>query len=53
MRIIGFSGKKQSGKTTAAEFLHDTVGLSGGSVRAHGFADELKHIINKLSLIHI
>jgi len=42
MKIIGISGRKQSGKTTAAEFLIDQY---WGAAEALCFADELKDIV--------
>lgn len=41
MKIIAFSGKKQSGKTTASNFLEK---MTGGTII--GFADSLKNIIS-------
>lgn len=40
MKIIAFSGKKQSGKTTAAEFLKTKTNVADAS-----FADGLKYVV--------
>jgi len=46
MKIIGFSGKKQSGKSTAVESIADTNRTSHAYVAyALSFADELKRIV--------
>ena len=46
MKILGISGKKQSGKTTAANLLEDKLGYDYTTYRI-SLADELKIIVNK------
>ena len=46
MQTIGFSGRKQSGKTTAAEYVADRLSSGfGGIVQIVSFADTIKRIV--------
>lgn len=54
MNIIAFAGRKQSGKTSACEFVSNLYyGHHTGNVKIYNFADPLKQLcINVLGLTH-
>jgi len=53
MRIIGFSGKKQSGKTTAVQDLKQRLEAQGKTVAIVSFADALKDAVEHLFAVPI
>ena len=49
MYVIGFAGKKESGKTTSARFLKNSIeGAEGSKPAVVAFADPLKQIVGFL-----
>jgi hypothetical protein len=45
MKIIAFAGRKQSGKTTSAEFVKELyTGSTGKNAKIYNFADPLKNL---------
>ena len=48
MKILGISGRKQSGKSTSAEFLVDKFTIKYLDVHVISFADRLKEIFSEL-----